>query len=120
MSSSDGKSRGKSPSASWQRPSLCLLAGSGLLLLGLLVGFYLFFPAEVLKQRITQELDMRTGTQVKIEQVTLYPLLTLDAKRINFTATALPRALEIETLSVSPLWCHCCPVILVRSCRPTS
>lgn len=104
MSSSDGKSRVKKPVSGWQRPSLFLLAGGGLLLLGLLAGFYLFFPAETLKQRITQELNTRTAIDVKIEQVALYPLLSLHANQVNMTATALPRPLEIEALSVAPLW----------------
>ena len=84
--------------------SLWLLAGSGLFLLGLLVGLYLFFPAEVLKQRIIQEVATRTGAQLQIEQLTLYPLLTLDAERLNFDMTGLPQVLEVERLSISPQW----------------
>lgn len=84
--------------------SLWLLAGAGLFLLGLLVGLYLFFPAEMLKQRIIQEVATRTGAQLQIEQFTLYPLLTLDARQINFDMAGLPQALEVERLSISPQW----------------
>ena len=84
--------------------SLWLLAGSGLFLLGLLIGLYLFFPGEVLKQRIIQEVAAQTGAQLQIKQLTLYPLLTLDAERISFEMTGLPQALEIERLSIAPQW----------------
>ena len=104
MSSSDGiRSRSK-PASGWQRPSLFLLAGAGLLLLGMLTGFYLFFPADALKQRITQELNIRTGSDVQIEQVALYPFLSLSATQVNITSAALPRPLEIEDLRVAPQW----------------
>lgn len=104
MSSSDGiRSRSK-PASGWQRPSLFLLAGAGLLLLGMLTGFYLFFPADALKQRITQELNIRTGTDVQIDQVALYPFLSLSANQVNITSAALPRPLEIEELRVAPQW----------------
>lgn len=88
----------------WQRPSLFLLAGCGLLLLGMLAGFYLFFPAEALKQRITQELMTRTGTEVQIGKVSLYPLLSLDADQVSIVLPDLPRPLEIEQLSFAPQW----------------
>lgn len=84
--------------------SLWLLAGVGLFLLGLLIGLYLFFPVEVLKQRIIQEVATRTGAQLQIEQLSLYPLLTLDAERVNVVMTGLPQALEIERLSIAPQW----------------
>lgn len=104
MSSSErARSRGKSVSR-WQRPSLFLLAGCGLLLLGMLTGFYLFFPAEALKQRITQEIMTRTGTKVQIRQVSLYPLLSLDADQVTIDLPDLPHPLQIEQLSLSPLW----------------
>lgn len=88
----------------WQRPSLFLLAGCCLLLMGMLTGFYLFFPAEALKQRIIQELMTRTGTEVQIRQVSLYPLLSLDADQVKIDLPDLPRPLEIEQLSLTPLW----------------
>ena len=104
MSSSDGIRSRSNPASGWQRPSLFLLAGAGLLLLGMLTGFYLFFPADALKQRITQELNIRTGTDVQIEQVALYPFLSLSANQVNITSAALPRPLEIEELRVAPQW----------------
>lgn len=87
-----------------QRPSLFLLAGVGLFLLGLLAGIYLFFPSEALRQRIIQEVVSRTGTEVQIEQVSLYPPLALDANRIKLSVIGLPLPLEIEQLSISPQW----------------
>jgi type II secretion system protein N len=94
----------KTSSTTLQRPSLFLLAGAGLLLLGMLAGIYLFFPAEALRQRIIQEVGTRTGVEVQIGQIALYPLLTLDADRIKLGITGLPQPLEIEQLSVSPQW----------------
>ncbi len=104
MSSPGGTHKSKAPVSSWQRSSLFLLTGAGLLLLGMLAGFYLFFPAEALKQRITQELLTRTGTEVQLRQVSLYPLLSLDADQVRIDLPQLPRPLEIEQLSLSPLW----------------
>jgi type II secretion system protein N len=70
----------------------------------MLAGIYLFFPAEALRQRIIQEVGTRTGVEVQIGQIALYPLLTLDADRIKLGITGLPQPLEIEQLSVSPQW----------------
>jgi type II secretion system protein N len=95
------------PVAVWRRPSLFLLAGAGLLLLGMLTGFYLFFPAEVLKHRIIQEVETRAAVavqSVQIEQVSLYPLLTLDARGIELGLTGLPHPLPIKALSIAPQW----------------
>ena len=109
------------PVAAWRRPSLFLLAGAGLLLLGILTGVYLFFPAEALKQRIIQEMETRAGVAVQfvqIEQVSLYPLLNLDARGIELGLTGLPRPLLIETLSISPQWTTLLsadPGVLLRS-----
>ena len=109
------------PVAAWRRPSLFLLAGAGLLLLGILTGVYLFFPAEALKQRIIQEIETRAGVAVQfvqIEQVSLYPLLNLDARGIELGLTGLPRPLLIEALSIAPQWTTLLsadPGVLVRS-----
>ena len=79
------------PGRRWQ--GLWLLSGCGLFVLGLLAGLYLFFPAEVLKQRIIQEAEARTKAQVEIEQVALYPLLTLDIDQLNINMSGLPQPL---------------------------
>ena len=94
----------KTPTSALQRPSLFLLAGAGLFLLGTLAGLYLFFPAEALRQRIVQEIGTRTGMDVQIEQLALYPLLTLDANKIKLGVTGLPRLLDIEQLRIAPQW----------------
>ena len=104
MSSPGGTHKSKSLASSWQRSGLFLFTGASLLLLGMLSGFYLFFPAEALKQRITQELLTRTGTEAQIRQVSLYPLLRLDTEQVKIDLPQLPRPLEIEQLSLSPLW----------------
>jgi type II secretion system protein N len=99
------KARG--PVASWRKSSIFLLAGAGLLLLGMLTGFYLFFPAETLRQRIIQEVETRAGVavqSVQIEQVSLYPLLTFDARGIELGLTGLPHPLPIDALSIAPQW----------------
>lgn len=103
MSFPVGTRKGKLSVVAWQRPSFFLLGG-GLFLLGALAGFYLFFPAEALKQRIVQEVGIRTKAEVQIEQVSLYPLLTLDANRISLDVSGLLQPLEIEQLSVTPQW----------------
>jgi hypothetical protein len=40
--------------------------------------------------------------EVQIDQVSLYPLLTLDANRVSLEISGLPQPLEIEQLSVTP------------------
>jgi hypothetical protein len=62
----------------------------------------LFFPEEMLKQRIIQEIGTCTRVEVQIDQVSLYPLLTLDANRVSLEISGLPQPLEIEQLSVTP------------------
>lgn len=104
MSDPGGTRRTKMPIAAWQRPSLFLLTGAGLLLLGMLAGFYLFFPADALKQRITQEIRTRTGTEVQIQKASLYPLLSLHANQVKIDINDLPHPLEIDQLSISPQW----------------
>jgi type II secretion system protein N len=87
-----------------RKPGLFLLTAAGMLLLGLLAGFYLFFPAEALKQRVTQEFITRTGTEVQIQQASLYPPLNLHANQVRIDIKELSRPLEIDELSLSPQW----------------
>ncbi len=94
--------RRHAPRRQWQ--SLLLLAGFALFVVGLLAGIYLFFPEEVLKQRIIQEAEARTGAQLQIERLVFYPLLTFDFDRIQVNMTDLPRTLEVDELKISPLW----------------
>lgn len=81
-----------------------VLAGLGLFLLGILAGLYLFFPVDVLKQRIVQDIATRSGVQLQIEKLTLYPLLTLDAEQLNIDIPGLQQPLVIEQLSIAPQW----------------
>ena len=87
-----------------QRPGLFLLAGTVLLLLGVLIGIHLFFPAETLRKRIIQEVGRRTQARLEIAEVSLYPLLTVAANRISVDIVGLPEPLEIEQLTIAPLW----------------
>lgn len=104
MRSSAWSRKTKARAGAWQKPSLFVLAGAGLLLLGMLTGFYLFFPAEALRQRVIQEVETRTGAEIQIGQMALYPLLTLDASQISFDVTGLPQPMQIEQLSLAPQW----------------
>jgi len=104
MRSSAWSRKTKRRAAAWQKPGLFVLAGAGLLLLGMLTGFYLFFPAEALRQRVIQEVETRTGAEIQIGQMALYPLLTLDASQISFDVTGLPQPMQIEQLSLAPQW----------------
>ena len=87
-----------------QRSGRTLLAGAGLFLLGLVVGIYLFFPAEALRQRIVQDIKTRTGTDVQIEPVSLSPPLSLSASQFIIDTTDLPVPLKITQLRLSPKW----------------
>lgn len=87
-----------------QRPGLFLPVGAALFVLALIAGIYLFFPAETLKQRVIQELATRTRGDVQIGQLKLFPLLTLDLRRLSVATTGLPQALVIDHLTVSPRW----------------
>ena len=104
MRSSTWPQKTKARDAARQRPSLFVLAGAGLLLLGMLTGFYLFFPAEALRQRVIQEIETRTGAEVQIGQMALYPLLTLDASQVSFGVPGLPHPMQVEQLSLAPQW----------------
>jgi len=99
-----GPGKYKKTVAFWQRPSIFYLSGAGLLLLGVLAGFYLFFPEQALKQRIIQEVEAKTKAEVRIGQLTLFPLLTLDANRVKLDLAGLPQPLEIDLLSLAPQW----------------
>jgi type II secretion system protein N len=90
------------PGRRWQ--GLWLFLGCGLFVLGLLAGLYLFFPAEVLKQRIIQEAEAQTKAQVEIGQVALYPLLSLNIDQLSIHKSGLPQPLKIDELQIAPLW----------------
>lgn len=104
MSFLSRKTKSKMTVAAWQRPSIFLLAGICLLLLGLLAGVYLFFPTATLKQRIIQEVETRTDVGLQIERLSLYPPLSLDARGITLDLKGLPQPMLIEGLSLSPQW----------------
>jgi type II secretion system protein N len=98
------KNKAKINVAFWQRPSIFLLIGIVLMLLGLMAGVYLFFPAETLKQRIIQEAEKQPGVELHIEQLTFIPLLNLSARGLMLGLKGLPQPLPIDELSIAPLW----------------
>ncbi|MFA7384285.1 MAG: type II secretion system protein GspN [Desulfurivibrionaceae bacterium] len=79
--------------------------GLGIFLLGLLAGVYLGFPDEVLRQRLSQELETRFPIRVDLAEVGLRPLLTLTGEKgvIRYPDGAETIA-SIERFSFSPLW----------------
>ena len=86
------------------RTGMFLPVGAGLFVLGLMAGIYLFFPTDVLKQRVSQELANRTQADVQIGQLKLYPLLTLDARQVSIAGIGLSQPLVIDGLTISPNW----------------
>lgn len=83
----------------WSGVVLCL--GGGLLL-----GFYLSFPAESLRQRLEQEATSRAGVQLRI--TALRPLFppALEARdlRLRLPGAGAAAPLQIERLRLWPLW----------------
>lgn len=86
------------------RAKLAALLGLCLFMLGLIVGIYLFFPAETLRQRIVQELETKAGMQVQIKQLALYPLLTVAAGQASVDIPGLAEPLQIESVQLAPQW----------------
>ncbi|MDT8440034.1 MAG: type II secretion system protein GspN [Desulfuromonadales bacterium] len=87
-----------------QGPGLFLAGAAGLFLLALLAGLYLFFPNEALKQRLIQEASRQTGAETRIDSLSLYPLLSLSARRISIGNDDLPWPVVIDRLQASPHW----------------
>ncbi len=87
-----------------QRSGLFLCGATGLFLLAFLAGIYLFFPAEVLKQRIIHEVTERSAAEIRIGRLALAPLLTLKMSAINLLPPNAPWPIEIDELHMAPRW----------------
>jgi type II secretion system protein N len=75
-----------------------------LLLSGFIVGFYLFFPASTLQQRLELEIARRTPLDARIGAVSLRFPPGLQAERIRLTGGSPPTEWTVNRLELTPLW----------------
>jgi type II secretion system protein N len=85
------------------------LGALALLLTGIVAGFYLFFPASALQQRLELEIAARTPLDARIEEVSLRFPLGLQGKGIhlaarNPAAASPPAGFTVTALELTPLW----------------
>ncbi|BCR05990.1 hypothetical protein DESUT3_30590 [Desulfuromonas versatilis] len=87
------------------RSRLRLYSGAALLLAGCLVlGFYLFFPAGELKNRIEFEVTTRTPARLEMEHLSLRFPPALRAQQVNVTQPGQELKLTLDSLTLKPLW----------------
>jgi len=103
---SSGASTVAGPAASLRSRLIFAAAAAFCLGCGLLLGFYLAFPQESLRQRLEQEATNRTGLPLTIGA--LRPLFPpgLEATNLHLVlpATAASAPLPMERLRLRPLW----------------
>lgn len=85
------------------------LGALALLLTGIVAGFYLFFPASALQQRLELEIAARTPLDARIEKVSLLFPLGLKGKGIHLAARkpaagSPPAGFTVTALELTPLW----------------
>jgi type II secretion system protein N len=85
------------------------LGALALLLTGIVAGFYLFFPASALQQRLELEIAARTPLDARIEEVSLLFPLGLQGKGIHLAARkpaagSPPAGFTVTALKLTPLW----------------
>lgn len=81
------------------------LTAAGLFLLAFLLGLHLFFPTAAARQWLTAEIAARTSAGVRLNELSLRPLFTFAAQRVEVTFDSPPRApLVLDDLRVRPLW----------------
>jgi len=85
------------------------LGALALLLTGIIAGFYLFFPASTLQQRLELEIASRTPLDARIEEVSLLFPLGLKAKGIHLSARkpaagSPPADFTVTALELTPRW----------------
>ncbi|MFO7811376.1 MAG: type II secretion system protein GspN [Pelovirga sp.] len=68
------------------------------------LSFWAFFPAEVLLQRLVQEVSQETGLRMRGEQATMLMPLGLQSDMTIYPDQAGINPLMIEDLQVTPLW----------------
>ncbi len=84
---------------------LRLLAGVGVLLVGILLGFYLFCPVDLLKDRLERELSARTSWQVHLKRLTLTVPPGLRVEGVDIAGGLPPGLLSpLAEVTVKPLW----------------
>jgi type II secretion system protein N len=85
------------------------LGALALLLIGIVAGFHLFFPASALQQRLEMEIAARTPLDARIEEVSLLFPLGLKAQGIHLAARkpaagSPPTGFNVTVLELTPLW----------------
>ena len=81
-----------------------LLIGIALLLACFILGLYLFFPTDALRERLEQELSADPQVQVSMDSLKLAFPPALVATDIQISTAGLPRDIVMESLQVKPLW----------------
>ncbi len=92
------------PLLTWDRIRFYLI-GLGLMCLTFLVGFYLFFPTQALKEKIEREFSARTGVPLSIGRLYLGFPPALEARSLSI-AVARPgrERFDVASLRLRPLW----------------
>ncbi|MFA5515565.1 MAG: type II secretion system protein GspN [Desulfuromonadales bacterium] len=95
---------GPRPLLTWERMRFYLL-GLALLIIAFFFGLYLFFPNEIIKERLTREIAKSAGIDVQIGSLSLLFPPGMRAERIS-VPLALPDrpTFDIRSVSVKPLW----------------
>lgn len=78
--------------------SLALLIG------GWILGFYLFFPAGALKNRIEQEVATRTQVELTLTNLSFRFPPSLRIQEAKISAAELPQPVRLQQLSLQPDW----------------
>ncbi len=90
------------PTGSWIR--FYGMAGA-LLLIGLVAGFYLFFPAAALKDRIEYEIAAQTPAELEMGELSLLFPPALRGRQVAVkTGAPQPLQLELASLTLKPSW----------------
>lgn len=92
------------PLLTWDRIRFYLI-GLGLMCLAFLVGFYFFFPAQALKEKIEREFSTRTGVPLSIGRLFLAFPPALEARSLSIAVVRPGReSIDVASLRLRPLW----------------
>jgi type II secretion system protein N len=81
------------------------LGAAALFLAGLVAGFYLFFPADALRNRIIREASISKELTLEVEQLSLFFPASLMGRQLKLQFKQPPQpSLEISALTLKPLW----------------
>jgi type II secretion system protein N len=80
------------------------LGGLALLFTCFVAGFYLFFPASTLQQRLELEIAARTPLDVRITTVSLLFPPGLQTESLRLTGGSPPTEFTIDRIKLTPLW----------------